>query len=162
MIILTDLDEIINPELLNKIKKETMEINISILELDLYFYNLNTRFKDKWIHPKILTYKLFNQLNMSCNDIRYISDYYTIPKFLNAGWHLSYFSDKYDIRHKLQNIGHTEYNTSKFTNLDYIQEKIDTSSNLFEDDRISEFVKLEDNNNLPPEYEKYLSKYIIR
>ena len=99
---------------------------------------------------------------MTCNDIRYISDYYTIPKILNAGWHLTYFADKYNIRNKLQNSGHTEYNTSKFTNLDYIQEKINTSSSLFEDDRIAEFIKLEDNNNLPTEYEKYLSKYIIK
>lgn len=162
LIIITDLDEITNPDILNKIKNGEIEININILEMDLYFYNLNTKFKDKWIHPKILTFKIFNQLNMTCNDIRYISDYYTIPKILNAGWHLTYFADKYNIRNKLQNSGHTEYNTSKFTNLDYIQEKINTSSSLFEDDRIAEFIKLEDNNNLPTEYEKYLSKYIIK
>ena len=42
IIIITDLDEIPNPNTLLQIKNNNIHIDINILELDFYYYNLNT------------------------------------------------------------------------------------------------------------------------
>ena len=61
------------------------------MEQDLYYYNLNSRMLRKWISSKILSYKTYNDLNLSFPDIRY----FNCKIIAKAGWHLSYFGDKY-------------------------------------------------------------------
>ena len=156
IIIITDVDEIPNPEILKKIKNGEIIININILEMDLYYYNLNSRFKNKWRHPKILSYAIYKQFNNNCDNIRF---YNNIPIIENGGWHLSYFGNKYFIKNKIQNCAHIECNTPEFTNLYNIQEKIDKSIDLYDRDFEITFIELKDNNNLPPEYDKYLKNY---
>jgi len=157
IITITDMDEIINPEIFKKIKNGDYIININIIEMDLYYYNLNTRFKNKWRHPKILSYVNYKQFNNNCEEIRFLNN---IPIIQNGGWHLSYFGDKYFIKNKIQNFAHVECNTPEFTNLDNIQDKIDKSIDLYDRGPDFVFIKLEDNNNLPPDYDKYLNNYI--
>ena len=157
IIIITDVDEIPNPEILKKIKNGENIININIIEMDFYYYNLNSIFKNKWRHPKILSYAIYKQFNNNCENIRF---YNNIPIIENGGWHLSYFGDKYFIKNKIENFSHIECNTPKFTNLDNIQEKIDKSIDLFDRDSELTFIELKDNNNLPLEYDKYLKNYI--
>ena len=70
VITITDLDEIPDPCTLNKIKKGDIIVDINILQMDLYYYNLNTKFKTLWLFCKIISYKKYNELNISCNDIR--------------------------------------------------------------------------------------------
>lgn len=155
-IIITDVDEIPNPEILKKIKNGEYSININIIEMDMYYYNLNSLFKNKWRHPKILSYAIYKQFN-NCENIRFFNN---IPIIKNGGWHLSCFGDKYFIKNKLQNFAHIECNVPKFTNLDNIQDKIDKSIDILGRDLEMNFIKLEDNNNLPPEYDKFLNNYI--
>jgi beta-1,4-mannosyl-glycoprotein beta-1,4-N-acetylglucosaminyltransferase len=157
IIIISDVDEIPNPEILKNIKKGEYIININIIEMDMYYYDLNSRFKHKWRHPKILSYANYKQFNNNCDDIR---NYCNIPIIYNGGWHLSCFGDKYFIKNKLQNFSHVECNVPEFTNLDNIQEKIDKSLDIIGRDLEMNFIKLEDNNNLPPNYDKYLYNYI--
>jgi beta-1,4-mannosyl-glycoprotein beta-1,4-N-acetylglucosaminyltransferase len=156
IITITDVDEIPNPEIFKKIKNGDYIININIIEMDLDYYNLNSKFKDKWRHSKILSYAIYKQFNNICDNIRF---YNNIPIIENGGWHLSYFGDKYFIKNKLQNFAHVECNVPKFTNIDNIQDKIDKSIDLFDRGSDLIFIKLEDNNNLPPEYDKYLIYY---
>lgn len=157
IITITDVDEIPNPEIFKKIKNGDYIININIIEMDFYYYNLNSIFKNKWRHPKILSYAIYKQFNNNCDNIRF---YNNIPIIENGGWHLSYFGDKYFIKNKLQNFAHVECNVPKFTNIDNIQEKIDKSIDLFDRDSELTFIELKDNNNLPLEYDKYLKNYI--
>ena len=161
VIIISDSDEIPDPLTLHKIKKKDIKVDVNKLEMDLYYYNLNSRYKSKWYSSKILSYEKYNKLNMSCNDIRNMK----CRTILKGGWHLSYFGDKNFIQNKIQNFSHQELNKSEFTDLEKIEEKINNSRDLFDrdlyDDEIFsiEKIKIEDNTYPPINYEKYLSKF---
>lgn len=155
ILIISDLDEIPNPSLLLKIKKEELSIEINSLEQDLYCYNLNTQCNCKWYASKILTYNKFVELNINCNDLRQN----TYPILQNSGWHLSYFGDEYFIQNKIQTFSHQELNTEKFTNIDTIKRKIMLSDNLYDRGSANIKISIKDNSNLPPNYLEYLSNY---
>lgn len=156
IIIISDIDEIPDPFTLNRIKNGDIIVDINVLEMDMYYYNLNTRLKNKWPGVKIITYKKYNELNISCNGIRYHPEGNIIK---NGGWHLSYFGDELFIQNKIQNFSHQEFNTYEYTNLDKINEKIKNNMDLYNRNIDIEQIKIEDNTYLPPEYFKYLNKY---
>jgi beta-1,4-mannosyl-glycoprotein beta-1,4-N-acetylglucosaminyltransferase len=156
VIIISDLDEIPDQYTLDKIKKGSIIVDINILEMDFYYYNLNTRFKSsKWPFCKIISYKKYNELNKSCNDIRNMH----CSNILNGGWHLSYFGDKHFIQNKIQNFSHQEYNQYRYTDLEEIEKKIQNSKDVFDRNNDIEKIKIEDNTYLPIDYSKYLNKY---
>lgn len=155
VIIISDVDEIPDPYTLDKIKKGSIIVDINTLEMDFYYYNLNTRFKSKWILCKIISYQKYNELNTSCNDIRNTP----CSKILNGGWHLSYFGDKYFIQNKIQNFSHQELNQNQYTDLEQIEKRIENSSDLYDRKIYFEKIKIEDNTYLPINYPTYLNKY---
>jgi beta-1,4-mannosyl-glycoprotein beta-1,4-N-acetylglucosaminyltransferase len=157
IITITDLDEIPKPSILSNIKTNALSISVNILEMDFYYYNLNTRMNDKWHHAKILTFQKYKELNISCDNIRFY-DCQILP---SAGWHLSYFGNEKFIRNKLENFTHQEYNKAEFTSEKEIEARIKNKSDLFGRNGISmKNIAIRDNNNLPYLYEKYLKKYI--
>lgn len=138
LFILSDLDEIPDPRILDKIKQGDIIVDIKILEMDFYYYNLNTKFKSKWGLSKIISYKKYKELNISCNNIRNIE----CSKIENGGWHLSYFGDKYFIQNKIQNFSHQELNNSNFTDLSKIEERVQKSVDLYDRNFIIEKLEL--------------------
>jgi len=156
VIIISDLDEIPDPNTLEQIKRGDIIVDINNLEMDFYYYNLNTRIETKWHSCKILSYKKFKELNASCNDIRGMN----CPNILNGGWHLSYFGDKYFIQNKIKNFSHQELNKDEYTDLEKIEKRIQNKSDLYDrTDCAIEKIKIEDNAYLPIDYSKFLTKY---
>ena len=158
IITITDLDEIPDPKTLLNIKNNIIPITINTLEMDLYYYNLNTKFNYKWNKAKILSYKKYNELQKTPNDIRFIN----CETISNGGWHLSYFGDYKFIRNKIQIMAHQELNNHNFTDLSLIKNRVDNSKDLYdrssEDNNIHK-INIKDNNYLPPEYNSYLKRY---
>ena len=156
LIIISDLDEIPDPNTLNNIKQGVLIVDINILEMDFYYYNLNTIFTSKWISCKIISYKKYKELNINCNTIRGMD----CVKILNGGWHLSYFGDKYFIQNKIQNFAHQELNIHEYTDLEKIEKRMQNSVDLYDRNYHGiEKIKIEDNTYLPTDYSKYLNKY---
>ena len=95
IIIISDLDEIPDRNVLKNIKNGSVLIdNIYSLNQDLYYYNLNSKVCCSWNAAKILNYKTYISLNLSCQDLRHIN----CAVIDKGGWHLSYFGDKYFIK----------------------------------------------------------------
>ena len=158
--IVSDLDEIPDFNLLSCIKNNEIIINnISSLEQDVYYYNLNTTFTNKWYCCKIISYKKYKELNLSFQDIRQFNCNNNISR---GGWHLSYFGDKHFIKNKLQHFGHQEFNNDNYTNLESIDTKITNQTDIYGGDNTN-IVKLpiKQNSYLPHHYEKYLSKFVL-
>ncbi len=155
VIIISDLDEIPDPQTLDKIKKGNIVVDINTLEMDFYYYNLNTKFRSKWSLCKIISYKKYNELNISCDNIRKTN----CSKILNGGWHLSYFGDKYFIQNKINNFSHQELNKCEYTDLDKIEKRIQNNKDLYNRPDAIDIIKIEDNTYLPIDYSKYLNKY---
>lgn len=163
IILISDLDEIIDPNTLYKIKNN--EINIDnefyILEMELHYYNLILKYNEKWYSPKLITYKKYNELNADCDSIRWYNIYVnpSMPIIKNGGWHLSYFGDCNFIKNKLENFSHQEYSNSLYTDIDKIKNKLQNGTDLFNRGADSIKVNISDNNYLPPQYEKYLRNF---
>lgn len=157
IIIISDLDEIPDPNTLKKIKNNEIIITVNTLELDFYYYNLNSKQNYLWKKTKILSFKKYKELSLTCEQIR--QNNFSIIK--NGGWHLSYFGDKHFIKDKIDSFHHQELNIDKFTNLDNIENNINNYNDLFNrlTDKISK-ISIKDNKYLPVDYDKYLLKYI--
>jgi beta-1,4-mannosyl-glycoprotein beta-1,4-N-acetylglucosaminyltransferase len=97
IIIISDIDEISDPNTLEIIKNYNLNIEIYSLQMDFYYYNLNSKIVNKWYHSKIISYKKYKELNISCQDIREYRNYIIID---NGGWHLSYFGNVEFIKNK--------------------------------------------------------------
>lgn len=156
IIIISDVDEIINPIILNKIKNKEFNINLSSMKMDLYYYNLKCKFIGKWTASKIFNYKTYKIINKSISDIRKIND---LPELLDGGWHLSYFGDEDFIKNKIKNFSHQELNNNNVIN--NISTRIKNSEDLFGNitNKFS-IIDINENDNLPPKYDIYLKKFI--
>lgn len=156
VITITDLDEIPNPNILNQIKKNEILVTINKLEMDFYYYNLNSKMDHCWYHAKILTFERLNELDMNCERVRFHNYCSAIEK---AGWHLSYFGNKAFIKNKLENFGHQEYNKNEFIDEVKIEERINGTRDLFDRNNTISKIPINDNTNLPPDYSIFLAKY---
>jgi beta-1,4-mannosyl-glycoprotein beta-1,4-N-acetylglucosaminyltransferase len=157
ILIITDLDEIPNPNIMIKIKTEEIKVDINVLEMDLYYYNLNTKFNKVWPSARVLTFKKYRELSLSCNAIRF----YNCQIIKNGGWHLSYFGDSHFIKNKIENFGHQELNNKHFTDTKKIENRINNYNDLYDrNDNSIIKISIKNNNRLPPNYETYLQKYV--
>jgi len=153
LIIISDLDEIIDPKTLLILKNNIISENYSLAQ-DMYYYNLNTfHCNEKWKQGKIVTYEYY--INSTPQNIR-TSNFSLLEK---AGWHFSYFGNKDFIINKIQQFSHQEYNNNLYVN-DSIEIKIKNSLDLFNRNYVPiKNLKINENNYLPPLYEKYLLNY---
>jgi beta-1,4-mannosyl-glycoprotein beta-1,4-N-acetylglucosaminyltransferase len=156
-IIISDLDEISDPSTLSKIKNNDIFVTVNKLEQDMYYYNLNTRYRIKWYFSKILSYEKYKELGITCANIR---SYSNSPIISNGGWHLSYFGDFIFIQNKIQNFSHQEFNRPEYTDLNKIEERVKISEDLYDRRRCKfDRIEIKDNNYLPTKYEKYLTNF---
>jgi beta-1,4-mannosyl-glycoprotein beta-1,4-N-acetylglucosaminyltransferase len=161
IIVVTDLDEIPDPRTLQKIKNGEIEVSINHMDMTLYYYNLNTIFKTVW-HYGFL-YKYGELLDKSYTLCYIRANNFNTPNITNGGWHLSYFGDVSFIQNKLKQFGHIEFSGDEYTDENFIKNKIDNATSLFdrgnEDNIFSQSIK--DNKYPPLYYRTYLSKYVL-
>jgi hypothetical protein len=152
IVTITDCDEIPDPKSLKEIVDYVILQPITLRQ-DMYYYNLNTRLKNKWYHPKLATYELV-KLYRGTENIRMS---YTTHAIENGGWHFSYFGDIKMIQNKLMHFSHQEFNTDEFTSEENIKDAIANHRDLFKRDGIDyEFVDIKDNSYLPKNYKMLL------
>jgi beta-1,4-mannosyl-glycoprotein beta-1,4-N-acetylglucosaminyltransferase len=155
IIIISDLDEIPDSNTINIIKNSNNFNGIYILEQDLYYYNLNTKYNSKSTLAKILNYGSYN------GDPQSLRGNNTIPTIKNGGWHFSYFGDVKFIKNKLLNFAHREFNNEFYLNDERILKQIKNCKDLYNrNDTIFEYIDIKDNTYLPKNY-KDLLKYAI-
>jgi beta-1,4-mannosyl-glycoprotein beta-1,4-N-acetylglucosaminyltransferase len=155
-IIITDIDEIIDPALLWEFKNKEIPLDIYSLEFDMYYYNLNTKLAEKWYIPKILSFQKYKELNIPIDNIR-ISNH---PILRKSGWHLSYFGNADSIINKIESFSHQELNTEYFKNKERITERIQKSEDLFDrKENTITYIPISENDYLPVAYDIYLTKY---
>jgi beta-1,4-mannosyl-glycoprotein beta-1,4-N-acetylglucosaminyltransferase len=163
VIVTSDVDEIPNPVILSNIKNNNLEFNKNILnrlELDMYYYNLNYMVGEgrNWHGIKLLTVGAYKNLNLSFQDMRVWEHTNFVPIIKNGGWHLSYFGDLNFIVNKIKSFSHQEYNNEKYIDANNLEEKIKKGINFIGGLNLR-YIPIEQNANLPPLYDKYLTKY---
>jgi hypothetical protein len=158
IIVSSDLDEIVDSELLNKIRNKTIEIKDGIfyrLELDLYYYNIETKSPTKWYHSKLFTYSTLKNTTDSLTRIRFINDGPNSSMLSNAGWHLSSFGDKHAVYTKLGSIAEAPLDcVSNARNIEFLDEQIKNKRRFFDNVQLIH-VPLKENTYLPKYYKTY-------
>ena len=115
LLLVSDLDEIPDPNKLKEIKQNEVKIDFKAFEMDFYYYNLNCIIQnEKWYSARIINYGFFKYNNLSCNDVRMGNVEQMIQR---SGWNLSYFGDGEFIKNKLENFAHQEFNNEKYTKI---------------------------------------------
>lgn len=161
VLLISDVDEIPDPRTVELIKAGGVKVEIMQLVQDLYYYNLNSQMAEKWYLAKAVSYKKYQELNIHYHDIRMYNRTHGCEKIENGGWHLSYFGDKYFIRNKIQNFKHQQFNQEKYTDLDKIEERMNTCIDLYgRSNATLKKISIDDNPYLPPAYSTYLKNYI--
>jgi beta-1,4-mannosyl-glycoprotein beta-1,4-N-acetylglucosaminyltransferase len=174
-IIICDCDEIPNPNVLKYIQDNNIKYNFCRLQQSLYYYDLNHKYfqshdePEIWFHPKMVSFGCYkNEFNRKPNDIRTNCNIDFI-NIINGGWHLSYFGDTDFIKNKIKNFAHQELNNEKNTNKEYIDECIKHNIIFFKNHHIGEehtssilkYIPISENDDLPPLYDKYLTKFYM-
>jgi len=160
ILVITDIDEIPNRDILEKIKNNEINITINVLEMDFYYCNLNHKKKVKWPSARIISYDFYKKLSLTINDIRF----YSCSEILNAGWHLSYFGNGEFIKNKIENFSHQELNIPIYTDIKNINKRLISNADVFDrqdKNNIADIIPVKDNSNLPHEYEIYLKNFVL-
>jgi beta-1,4-mannosyl-glycoprotein beta-1,4-N-acetylglucosaminyltransferase len=162
VLLVSDLDEIPDPNTLAAIKRGEIKVDIHQFVQDFYYYNLNSKMNEKWFLAKAMSFKKYLELNINFQDVRMYNRTKGCPKIENGGWHLSYFGDKYFIRNKIQNFTHQEFNKEQYTDLDKIEERINSCNDVYDRRGVKlQKIPILENTYLPPKYNEYLKNYII-
>jgi beta-1,4-mannosyl-glycoprotein beta-1,4-N-acetylglucosaminyltransferase len=152
LIFISDVDEILDPNCLDKIKNNDIYVNkIYNLFQVMYFYNLNNISTLEWNKSYVCPYNIYKKLNNTISEIRIKNSYSTLNE--KCGWHLSYFGDKNFVYNKLLNFSHQEHNGN--INIDDIE--ISINKNTSPTPTI--FVDLNVNNYKPIYNEIFFKKY---
>jgi len=155
IIILSDCDEIPNPELLKKVRNENViwQNHIYSLEQDFYYYNLNSLKLNYWTMSKIFRYGEISISKRTPQEIRYTQMF----QITDGGWHFSYFGSPEKIKYKIQSFSHQEFNNENYTDLEKIKNQIDTKQDLFYRNN-EEIINCEiDESKLPVNYKLLLN-----
>lgn len=146
VVIISDCDEIINPEAIIEYKNN--HTGIMALEQNFYYYYLNMQnVKGKyWYAPRIMRYKdffdknndkgfiynrfLIKELNegLTPNKIRLKTD---CPTLRNGGWHFSFLGGADKIIEKIKAYSHQEYNKPCYTDKKYVEESLLNGKDIF-------------------------------
>jgi len=147
LFIISDLDEIPNPDIIIALKTGNEKVSLVYLEFYLYFYNLRTIIPEFWYSPFIISYSYLIHSNNTLSELRLLRNNMFIR---NAGWHLSYFGDAGFIQNKYNNFAHIEVNNGVVKNVEFIENEMVS--------RAQTPIAL--NPHLPPLYEKYLQRFM--
>jgi beta-1,4-mannosyl-glycoprotein beta-1,4-N-acetylglucosaminyltransferase len=119
--IISDVDEIWNPNFSDFILSGKIRHEAARLEMQLHYYFLNCigvgRNNSKWNHPFFAKIG-YIQSNSNLSKIRTSS---SLPVIGNAGWHFSYLGGAKRVSEKLNAYAHQETNTPEINNLIHLE-----------------------------------------
>jgi beta-1,4-mannosyl-glycoprotein beta-1,4-N-acetylglucosaminyltransferase len=145
IVFISDVDEIVNPERANYIKKSYDLDCINKMEMTIYFGNFHNRdISNKWYHPKVVNWGTLKGTTPDQCRLTFDCQWWE-----NGGWHLTYFGGVDRIINKLENFAHQEYNQSRFKDSDHIEKALNEGIDLFGEWRKFERIDPEKNPNLP-------------
>jgi beta-1,4-mannosyl-glycoprotein beta-1,4-N-acetylglucosaminyltransferase len=146
IIIISDVDEIINPEAL---KKYDISMGYTAFVQRLFYYKLNCEIFVPWDKARIMPYKFIKDKYPS--DVRFDLDNDVKNKIENGGWHFSYlYNDPTLVADKIKSFCHAEFNTPEITDVKRIEQIIERGEDLYGRGHTMHYVPMDDN------YPKYI------
>lgn len=153
IIMLSDVDEIPDTNILNKLKAKNFN-GVYTFYQNAYYYNTKCRNTEKWCGTVVFNYGS-DLLKLNIQGIRSLKDYFrrigSDGDYNSGGWHFSYCGDTDYIINKLRSFSHRGFDTPKYNDPEIIQKCIMEGKDLlFRNDEKFEIV----------ENQTYLPKYV--
>lgn len=133
-VIISDLDEIPNPDLIKKLLNEEKP-QVFIQRIYKYFLN-SVCYNETWRGPVLLPYGMLK--NMTIKLARLLRDDKILKRegievdFVeDGGWHFTTIGDIEKIIEKMENFAHKEFNTQEMKDEDRIQKIIEEGGDIF-------------------------------
>ena len=142
-ILLSDLDEIPNPEILKHKPRIPKPIRFQQLLFYYFFNNINTT-EPWWSGTHMVKYKHLKK--WTPQEIRKLQRKYCHIQG-NGGWHFSYLGDSHFISEKIRDFSHQEFNNPTYNSRENIQKSIEGEQDLF--GRDYEFEVVQFDNSFP-------------
>ena len=156
IVLVADVDEIVDETLLNSLSPIKNNA-VFALEQDIYYYNINSRFREKQYFTHLCNVGLARERSLT--DIR---NNMRARILRPGGWHFSYFGSPATISTKIQNFSHQDLNQPRVIDQTRIQSVIDSGIDLYgrnqkkpEKYKIDK-IPIEENEYLPRHYEKLI------
>jgi len=151
LVIVSDVDEILNPQKLQMAKKMKLKDRVACFLMDIYYYNFENYGEGPVCEiTKIAEYSTYkDKYSSKPHDFRYAKEYTKIPL---GGWHLTFFGDTDFILNKIKHYSHQEFNKGDMNKLS-IEEAIEKNQHLFFRDQTFKKIPMKENSNLPPDFE---------
>ena len=124
IILISDLDEIPNPEIIKTILQNVDINNIYHLENTMFSYFLNCKNSESWVGTFVTSYKIIKQNIL--NEIRMKREGVLVK---GGGWHFSYLGGIEQIKIKIESYSHQEFNNSIVK--DNIENSINNLTDIF-------------------------------
>ncbi len=150
IILISDIDEIPNPVQINKYKKYS---GVKVFKQKMFYYYLNKidLINPYWTGVRMLNYSDFIKNDSSPQKTRHLRG--TLVN--DGGWHFSYLGGAEKIAEKIKSFSHQEYNSSVYTDLVKIQQKIENGYDLLDLKNTRRYVGIEIDKSFP----KYIREY---
>lgn len=164
LIILSDLDEIPNPEAITKFKPKLF-LRARLMQLG-YAYFMNNLHIDRaepalWNKAKLTTYAMLRHVFKNMESLReyrpkgflrgikrlFVNKLMTQSIF-GGGWHFTWMGSVEDMLLKLESFSHQEFNTSRYKDKSAILVKIRSGKDLLDREFSYQLIPLD--NRLPP------------
>ncbi len=136
-LMISDVDEIPNAQKLEELRHGHREITFASLVMDLYYYSMKFKLKQKWDRPKVIRVwkymEILGKIPFNLDFIRNGTGGVDLPteRIEDGGKHLSYFGDKEYIKNKIRNFSHQELNLEQFHDDAYLERVMKEGLNLF-------------------------------
>lgn len=159
LLIISDLDEIPDPELLTQFKEGRRHLihGVGHLKQDMYYYNLNSFLQHGWDAAKLVT----GQKYLATPDAHAFRFHKGGENIERGGWHLSYFGDVRFIQNKLKEFSHQEFNKQEHTSEQVIAQRMANQTDVVGRNIPIRKIPLAENPYLPPHCRTMLAKYIL-
>lgn len=154
LVMLSDVDELPHPEILQMIREGLIEIDVINFEQRFFYYNLEWVKRGFWYGTTIVNWGMWRsgaielQARGGATGLQVLRQNRMAVQTLSAlnilgrpqppygdrrsgGWHFSYFGDAPGIQRKIQSFSHQEFNHDEFTDRDHLTEAIHTGRDLF-------------------------------
>ena len=153
VIMVSDLDEIPNSAAIPRAVRLLAQKESVALETRQFYYNLSQCLIEPWPATVLTianrTQRLSPQLMRDRkNSMLWVRD---------GGWHLTYFGSPETIRNKIMNFAHREYNNEQYTDLDYIESRVQQGAELY--GRPFPMTRV-DPNTFPEDFIKCFNQYL--
>tara|TARA_B100000427_G_scaffold326021_2_gene333925 strand:+ start:1572 stop:2453 length:882 start_codon:yes stop_codon:yes gene_type:complete len=151
ILILSDLDEIPNPEIFENISH--LKSRRNALEIENFCYFLNGKLFDKnnnepinELGPVIVEFKNFRSFHAERKEARNVykkNNFNALNIIKRSGWHFGYLGGLKSIKQKLRSAAHTELNKKEINNKDNLINHINSGNFITEHDWKAKYKPLE-------------------